>query len=127
MMTEQTKQDDLKAAQSRRNKGAQFKTNDDDDDVGNDDGRETLGCCSLGKNIRQCFLGSLAFQLLSYVVLFSARSNNRPATEGICVDVNRTEFDCARRAAEGASEGDSGGGGSAGGRGQQLRVDLYWD
>jgi hypothetical protein len=114
MMSEQTQQDELKAAQARRNKSTKFKTTDADD-AGESDGagRETLGALSTGKYLRQCFLGSLLFQLLSYGVLFSARSNTRPSTEGICVDANQTDYDCPLRAAQGMCYSEQPGGDAA--------------
>lgn len=113
MMSEQTKQDELKAAQARRNKGAMFKTADTGDAEGDGDGRKTLGARSTGKYLRQCFLGSLLFQLLSYGVLFFARSNTRPSSEGICVDANQTDFDCALRVTQGMCYSEQPGGDAA--------------
>lgn len=100
MTTEQTKQDELRAAQAKRQQATTFKTAEQYDD-NDDDGRETLGSFSIAKYLRQCFLSSLLFQLLSFGVLFFARSNKRPSTEGICVDANKTDFDCALRASQG--------------------------
>jgi hypothetical protein len=96
MMTMQAEQDNLKAAQARRNKGTEFTDPED-----GDSSRETLSVMSPGKYMRQWFFSSLFCQLLSYVVLFSARSNQRPSTEGVCVDANHTEYDCPSRVAQG--------------------------
>jgi hypothetical protein len=98
----QAKQEELAAKEAARKKGPQFKqAGGDDDEHDGKDSKENLGFLSGGTYLRHCFLGSLLFQLLSYAVLFVARNNTRPATEGVCIDADQVDFDCALRASQG--------------------------
>lgn len=100
MVGEQAHREELKKRELAKNKGPKFKA-----ETSVDDQQQQSKFVGAGY-LRHCFLGSLAFQAMSYVVLFVARHADRPATEGVCINGNTTSLfpkgeTCATREAAG--------------------------